>query len=97
MHVNDLVICGAMWSCQGDADAGRKLIHALDSANADVRMMARTLLESGGSRSKQLMGQAIAEGELSPLQAVLALASGPIESTLNFASAGEWLQPLAEA
>ena len=99
MHVNDLVICGALWSCQSDADAGRKLIRALESSDTDVRMLARTLLEGGGERSKQLMGEAIAEGELSTLQAVLALAPGALESTLDFSAAGEWLQlqPVAEA
>lgn len=97
MHVNDLMICGALWTCQADADAGRKLIRALDSSDADVRMCARMLLESGGSRSKQLIGEAIFEGELSTLQAVLAIVPGAAESTMNFSAAGDWLQPMAEA
>ena len=97
MYVNDLMICGALWTCQADADAGRKLIRALESSDADVRMLARTLLEGGGSRSKQLMGEAIFEGELSTLQAVLALSPGSAESTMNFSASGDWLQPMAEA
>jgi len=65
MDANYLVLCGMVWAQFGQETAGRELIRALASSDEIVRVLARTMLEQGGGCSKELIGQALAEDEIS--------------------------------
>ena len=64
-------LCGAMWSQFGDENAGSELIRALSSSDPEVRVLARAMLEQAGVRSKILIGEALANNEISGVQARL--------------------------
>jgi len=64
MDANYLVLCGMVWAQFGQETAGRELIRALASSDEIVRVLARTMLEQAGG-SKELIGQALAEEEIS--------------------------------
>jgi hypothetical protein len=65
MDANYLVLCGMVWAQFGQETAGRELIRALASSDEIVRVLARTMLEQGGGCSKELIGQALADDEIS--------------------------------
>ena len=65
MDTNYLVLCGMVWAQFGQESAGRELIRALASSDDMVRVVARTMLEQAGGSSKELIGQALAEDEIS--------------------------------
>lgn len=71
MDANYLVLCGMVWAQFGHETAGRELIRALASSDEIVRILARTMLEQGGGCSKELIGQALAEDEISVSMASL--------------------------
>jgi hypothetical protein len=71
MYGNYLVLCGMVWSQFGAQEAGRELIRALASSDPDVRVLARTLLEQSHGGSKELIGEALAEEEISASMASL--------------------------
>ena len=71
MDANYLVLCGMVWAQFGQETAGRELIRALASSDEIVRVLARTMLEQGGGCSKELIGQALAEDEISESMASL--------------------------
>ncbi len=71
MDANYLVLCGMVWAQFGQETAGRELIRALASSDEMVRVLARTMLEQGGGCSKELIGQALAEDEISASMASL--------------------------
>jgi hypothetical protein len=71
MDANYLVLCGMVWAQFGQETAGRELIRALGSSDEILRVLARTMLEQGGGCSKQLIGQALAEEEISGTMASL--------------------------
>ena len=71
MDANYLVLCGMVWAQFGQESAGRELIRALASSDEIVRVLARTMLEQGGGCSKELIGQALAEEEISESMASL--------------------------
>jgi hypothetical protein len=71
MGANYLVLCGMLWTQFGKEDAGLELIRALTSSDDAVRVLARTMLEQAGGASKQLIGQAVAEDEISAAMASL--------------------------
>lgn len=70
MDANYLVLCGMVWAQFGQETAGRELIRALASSDEIVRVLARTMLEQAGG-SKELIGQALAEEEISASMASL--------------------------
>jgi hypothetical protein len=65
MYGEYLVLCGMVWAQFGAQEAGLELIRALTSPDADVRVLARTLLEQANGGSKQLIGEALAQDEIS--------------------------------
>lgn len=65
MYGGYLVLCGMVWAQFGSEKAGLELIRALTSADADVRVLARTLLEQANGGSKELIGEALAQDEIS--------------------------------
>jgi hypothetical protein len=65
MYGNYLVLCGMVWTHFGKQDAGLELIRALDSEDENVRVLARILLQQGGAGSKELIGEALAQDEIS--------------------------------
>jgi len=65
MDANYLVLCGMVWAQFGQEQAGRELIRALASSDEIVRVLARTMLEQAGRGSKELIGQALADDEIS--------------------------------
>jgi hypothetical protein len=71
MDANYLVLCGMVWAQFGQETAGRELIRALASSDEIVRVLARAMLEQGGGCSKELIGQALAEDEISEAMASL--------------------------
>jgi hypothetical protein len=71
MDTNYLVLCGMVWSQFGQESAGRELIRALASSDDNIRVLARTMLEHAGAGSKELIGQALAEDEISASMASL--------------------------
>jgi hypothetical protein len=71
MDANYLVLCGMVWAQFGQEDAGRELIRALASSDEMMRVLARTLLERADGGSKELIGQALAEEEISASMASL--------------------------
>jgi hypothetical protein len=71
MDANYLVLCGMVWAQFGQEAAGRELIRALASADEIVRVLARTMLEQADGGSKELIGQALADDEISATMASL--------------------------
>ena len=66
-----LLLCGAMWSQYGGEDAGHELIRGLSSPDPELRVLARAMLQQSGVRSKALIAEALAQNEISPVQARL--------------------------
>ena len=90
MDANYLVICGMVWAQFGQETAGRELIRALASSDEIVRVLARSLLEQGGGCSKELIGQALAEDEISESMASLCAFDHGQRSTLKGWDRGVW-------
>lgn len=89
MDTNYLVLCGMVWTRFGQETAGRELIRALASSDEILRVLARTMLEQGGGCSKELIGQALAEEEISPGMASLcAFAQGQHSKFKSWTGAG---------
>ena len=65
MYGEYLVLCGMVWSQFGAQEAGLELIRALTSSDPDVRVLARTLLEQANGGSKELIGEALAQDQIS--------------------------------
>jgi hypothetical protein len=65
MDINELVLYGMVWAQFGQETAGRELIRALASPDEITRVVARIMLGQGGGCSKELIGQALAEEEIS--------------------------------
>jgi hypothetical protein len=78
MDANYLVLCGMVWAQFGQENAGRELIRALASSDEIMRVLARVLLEQGGGCSKELIGQALAEDEISASMATLCAFAGQL-------------------
>jgi len=71
MYGDYLVMCGMAWAQFGKQDAGLELIRALSSEDQDVRVLARILLEQASEGAKELIGDALAQDEISPGMAKL--------------------------
>jgi hypothetical protein len=71
MDANYLVLCGMVWAQFGQETAGRELIRALASSDELMRVLARTMLEQADGGSKELIGQALADDEISATMASL--------------------------
>jgi len=65
MNGDYLVLCGMLWAQFGQREAGLELIRALGSTDPDVRVLARTLLEQAEGGSRELIGEALAEDQIS--------------------------------
>jgi hypothetical protein len=96
MDANYLVLCGMVWAQFGQEDAGRELIRALASSDEGVRVLARTMLEQAGGGSKELIGQALAEDEITVDMASLCAFELSQPSTLKSWNGGVWF-PAASA
>jgi hypothetical protein len=90
MYGNYLVLCGMVWSQFGKQDAGLELIRALDSEDENVRVLARVLLQQGGAGSKELIGEALAQREISVDVALLCGFESRGLSTVNDIDGGGW-------
>jgi hypothetical protein len=90
MDANYLVLCGMVWARFGQESAGRELIRALASSDDWVRVLARTMLEQAGGVSKELIGQALAEDEISVSMASLCAFEQGERSTLAAWERGVW-------
>jgi hypothetical protein len=71
MDGNYLVLCGMVWAQFGHEQAGRELIRALASSDEVMRVLARTMLEQADGGSKELIGQALADDQISVSMASL--------------------------
>jgi len=65
MYGNYLMQCGMVWAQFGREDAGMELIRALGSNDPDIRVLARTLLGQAEGGSKELIGEAFLQNEIS--------------------------------
>jgi hypothetical protein len=92
MDANYLVLCGMVWAQFGQETAGRELIRALASSDEVVRVLARTMLEQAGSGSKELIGQALADDEISESMASLCAFEQGQRSKFKSWSGGAWCQ-----
>jgi hypothetical protein len=92
MDTNYLVLCGMVWAQFGQESAGRELIRALASSDDMVRVVARTMLEQAGGSSKELIGQALAEDEISAGMASLCAFEQGQPSTLKGWDRGVWYE-----
>ncbi|MGD0512604.1 MAG: hypothetical protein ABSA29_04835 [Terriglobales bacterium] len=92
MDTNYLVLCGMVWAQFGQESAGRELIRALGSSDDIVRVLARTMLEQAGGSSKELIGQALAEDEISAGMASLCAFEQGQRSTLRGWDRGAWYE-----
>jgi hypothetical protein len=90
MDANYLVLCGMVWAQFGQEDAGRELIRALASSDEGVRVLARTMLEHASGGSKELIGQALAEDEISVGMASLCAFEQSQQSKLKSWDGGVW-------
>ena len=96
MDANYLVLCGMVWAQFGQEDAGLELIRALASSDDGVRVLARTMLERAGGGSKELIGQALAEDEISVTMASICAFEQSQPSKLKSWDGGVWY-PAASA
>ena len=92
MDTSHLVLCGMVWARFGQESAGRELIRALTSSDDMVRVVARTMLEQAGGSSKELIGQALAEDEISAGMASLCGFEQGERSTLRGWDRGVWYE-----
>jgi hypothetical protein len=90
MYGEYLVLCGMVWAEFGSEEAGLELIRALTSADADVRVLARTLLEQANGGSKELIGEALAQDEISASMAHICAFSKSGAGNLPNFGAGRW-------
>ena len=95
MDANYLVLCGMVWAQFGQEAAGRELIRALASSDELMRVLARTMLEQADGGSKELIGQALADDEISVTMASLCGFEGQ-GSKLKSWDRGAW-HPAASA
>ena len=96
MYGNYLILCGMAWSQFGSQDAGLELIRALASSDPDVRVLARTLLEQANGGSKELIGEALAQEEISASLANLCGFEKDQEPRVQSLGGSQW-RPLASA
>jgi hypothetical protein len=96
MGANYLVLCGMIWVQFGKEDAGLELIRALTSSDESVRILARTMLEQAGGASKQLIGQALAQEDISVAMASLCGFERSGDAKVKSWDTGAWL-PTASA
>lgn len=71
MYGDYLVMCGMAWAQFGRQEAGLELVRALNSPDQDLRVLARVLLEQASDGAKELIGEALAQDEISASMATL--------------------------
>lgn len=59
MNVDYLFACGEEWQRNGDPVAGVKLVEGLRSEDPGVKLIAETMLVESGTRSMQLLEDAL--------------------------------------
>jgi hypothetical protein len=96
MDASYIFLCGMVWSQFGEEDAGLELIRALRSPEQEMRVLARAMLDQAGNGSKELMGRALAEQEMSLTQAFLYGFECDSHSRLKARHDGVWF-PAASA
>lgn len=88
MYGEYLVLCGMVWAQFGAQEAGLELIRALASSDADVRVLARILLEQANGGSKELIGEALAQDVISASMANICAFNKECEAFLPSFSTG---------
>jgi hypothetical protein len=58
MDSNYVFLCGVMWCKFGHADAGKELVRATGSVDANLRALASAMLAKGLHRLKELQNRA---------------------------------------
>lgn len=64
MNVDYLFACGTEWQQNGDTKAGVKLVEGLRSEDPGVKLVAETMLVGSGTRSMQLLEDALENGTI---------------------------------
>lgn len=93
MYGDYLVMCGMAWTQFGRQDAGLELVRALNSPEQDVRVLARILLEQANDQSRELIGEALAQDEISASMATLCSFRQDRGSNFTDPKASVWWQP----
>jgi len=92
MDANYVLLCGMVWAQFGEEDAGLEVVRALRSPYEEVRVLARTMLEQATGGSMELIGQALAQNEISMDMASLCGFENDSKSKLR-CSSSMWFQP----
>jgi hypothetical protein len=90
MYGDYLVMCGMAWAQFGRQEAGLELVRALSSPDQDVRVLARVLLEQANEGAKELIGEALAQDEISASMATLCSFRQDSGSKLKASNAQLW-------
>ena len=61
-----MLACGVVWRKTADPEAGWDLVDGLNSADAEVRLLAQTFLVDSGESSMGLLESALALGIVDP-------------------------------
>jgi hypothetical protein len=93
MNANYVYLCGMVWAQFGEEDAGLEVIRALASPDENMRVLARTMLEQANDGSKELIGLALAQDEISVAQASLCGFEQNRKSDFAGLPKGLWLPP----
>lgn len=71
MDATYIFLCGIVWARSGEEAAGLELIRATSSSVPELRGLARAMLRQASDRSRQLIGKALSQGQMSAVQASL--------------------------
>jgi len=93
MNANYIFLCGMVWAHFGKEDAGLELIRTLSSPDQNMRILARAMLEQASGGSKELIGKALAEAEITEDQATLCAFEGGQKSKLRSFPSESWFPP----
>ena len=93
MDTNYVFLCGMIWARLGNEDAGLELIRALASPDQDVRVVARAMLEQAAGGSRELIGQALFQDEITvELASVCGFENEP-NTKLKHLHSSVWFRP----
>jgi hypothetical protein len=83
MDATYIFLCGIRWARSEEESAGLELIRATSSSDPEVRVLAQAMLQQAGDRSKQLIGKALSQAEMSAVQAAFTPSNSRRDSTFG--------------
>jgi hypothetical protein len=76
MDATYIFLCGIVWARSQEEAAALELIRATASPVPELRVLARVMLQQGEDHSRQLIGEALSQGQMSAVQANLCAFEG---------------------